>query len=166
MVVDSDSQVCVDPAADIWVGAEHEFSGFGLANNVQDDFLMQNALDSHPETEMDVDPSDYSHGASHMLLLDELSKVTPWSLSQVAEAPPRIRRDPRWYGIVGNEISQSARYWGSLQSPQSMPSAGNNVVCPCPTTLPSGPNLSTDEVAKVSIENHSCHPSRLLTKYR
>lgn len=161
MATNFDSQVYLDSTADAWVGAKDDLSIFGLANGLQYDYFVEDALSSHPEAEMDVDSPDCGYDTSHMVILDELSKAIPCYPSQVAGVRLGPPRSSPWDGIVGNEISQSDRYWKNLGDHQSTPSAGHNPVCPCPTAPPSGPKLSDRELAAVSIEGHPCPPVKV-----
>ena len=156
----SDSQAFADHAAElIQVRTEVNLSAFSLTNSLQDDCFMTDV--SNPEPEVDEDPLDYPFGASHMMVLDKFPAVTPHCTSQ---ATYTVRGCSAWEGIVGNEVSQTTRYWDAMQSPQSIPSRQNDGDCPSPTSLPSGPNLTFQfgsHAQTVSIK--SVHPPRLLT---
>lgn len=165
MVVIFDSQAFVNPAADTWVGAEDDLSVFRLADDLQNDYLMADAFDSHPETEMDVDSPSCDYETNHMAILDELSKEPSCYPPQVWGEPSGGPSNLPWYGIVGNEISKSDQYWKLLETPPSTPPEGRNPVCPCPTALPSRPlNLSDHDVAAVSIKTHPYPPIRISHK--
>jgi len=139
---------------DIFVRTETGLCAFNPINGLQGDYLMGNAFDS-PQPEVDAGPPDGQFEDPHMQNFDELPAFTSYDSSQAVNRPLAVHRDSYWDGIIGNEPSQSTRYWQSMRSPQSVASRQCNGVCPNPTSLPSRPQ-SFDYYAMGGIESCIC----------
>lgn len=133
----SDPQAYADSVAGlIHVRTEIDSPAFSLANSPKDDYLMADGFSPKPDA--DADPLDYRFGAPHMMVLDKLPAVTTARTSQAAYESLMVHGSSAWEGIVGNELSQNTRYWGALQSPQSIPRRQGGEVCPDWIFFPSG----------------------------
>lgn len=131
---------------DLFVRTETDLSAFNLIDDLQSDYLVEGAFDLHPE--VDTNPSDCRFAL--------MISGSAYYSSQAVDGPPAVRRDPVWDGIIGNEPSESTKYWECLQSPQSTPSRQSSGPCPSPTSLPPDPDA---HVAMVSIESRICPPA-------
>jgi len=121
---------------------------------------MRDDYDSEPET--DADPQDYDE-TFHFLILTKLPPITSYPWSQAASG---LYRGSSWDDIIGDEMSESERYWRDLQSPQSKPPRQGSEVCSSPTSSPHRPNMAPQPgnyVSMVRIKGCFVHPSWFLT---
>lgn len=117
-----------DSSVEDQVRTESDLSMFSLTNDLQDGYLTTGDLGCPP------DPWDPNYRAPHMLILEKISSLTPYQLSQVENGPLALDGGSRWDN--GNEAQQAAVYRQSVNSSQLFFSQ-NNLACPSPTSLPS-----------------------------
>jgi hypothetical protein len=157
MDTDSDPQSHVDPTsglsdyADSLVRTETDLSAFNLIKYLQADYLMEDAFGPQPEA--DADPPGYDFENFQMSILRRLPECIQ---------TPEIQHHSFFDGIIGNEVSPSARYWETMQSPQSIPLRQGSEICLNPRYISSSHNLHSGpggHFAMVGIENCICPPA-------
>jgi len=124
-----------------------------LSNASQGDYPMTDAFHLQPEPEESPtyefpthpdDLQDYRSETCHMVILEKLQAATANNQFQVvtnhAATPGYSVQIP----ICGNEVSQSSRYWEFIQTPQLIPPGQSGGVCQWPTSLPPGPNPTSE----------------------